>query len=94
MSSKSDKNYEDVFDKIPEIKFKKDINFGNFVIPFSQVNSIKREGFIYFGYETIPFKKRLPIYQAIFRNEFVDAISKNKNKSRLSGGSTKFSVSF
>jgi len=83
MSLKSDKNYEDVFDEIPEIKFKKGIDLGKFVIPFSKFNSLEREEFIYFGYEKISFSARHPLYQVIFRNEFVDATRNYKNELRL-----------
>jgi len=92
MSSKPDKNknYEDGYDGIPEIKFKKSIDLKNFVIPFSQVHSVKREEFIYLGYEKIPFNTRHPLYQTVFRNEFADY----KNEPKLKSDSTKFSVSF
>ena len=51
------------------------LNIKEITIPFSKliaVNSI----YIYNGKEKIPFKKRHPEYQAIFRNEFSGELRK------------------
>jgi len=70
MSSKAlEKKIEEVID---EDDIKKPVNMKELVISFSDF--IKSKYFIYYGNEKIPFNKRHSIYQAILRNEFMDAI--------------------
>ena len=71
MSSKSiDKKFQGILDQ--EIELEEPLNFNKIIIPFSKF--YKPTQYIYYGNEKIPFNKRHPIYQAILRNEFADAI--------------------
>ncbi|MFX0136286.1 MAG: hypothetical protein ACFFDN_21780 [Candidatus Hodarchaeota archaeon] len=70
MSSKAlERKIEDLIEKDGT---KKPVNMKELVISFSDF--IESKHFIYYGHEKIPFNKRHPIYQAILRNEFMDAI--------------------
>ncbi|MFW9880567.1 MAG: hypothetical protein ACFFG0_46455, partial [Candidatus Thorarchaeota archaeon] len=66
-STSLDKKY----DKIPTKKIE-EINFSIIIIPFHQFGKMRNPSYIYDGSETIAFKKRHPLYQVIFRNEFVE----------------------
>lgn len=58
-------NLEDVLSKI--------------IIPFSEVMRDSHVPDVYVGYEKIPFEKRYPLYQAIMRQEFAEAMKALKN---------------
>jgi len=62
------------------------LNYDNFdavlskiVIPFSEVIGNATVPDIYAGHEKIPFKKRYPLYRAIMRQEFADAMRTLRN---------------
>lgn len=44
------------------------------IIPFSEVIGASNLPDIYVGHEKIPFEKRYPLYQAIMRQEFANAM--------------------
>ncbi|MFW9873339.1 MAG: hypothetical protein ACFFG0_09570 [Candidatus Thorarchaeota archaeon] len=71
MSSKSlDKKYDGI--TIKEIKENTPINFSVIIIPFHQFGKMRNSSYIYDGSGKIPFRERDPVYQAIFRNEFIE----------------------
>jgi len=49
------------------------------IIPFSEVMGNSHAPDLYAGYEKIPFEKRYPLYQAIMRQEFTDAMRALEN---------------
>lgn len=76
MSSKSIKRkFKNI---IEENLTEEPVDVKELVIAFSDF--IKSKSFIYNGHEKIPFNKRHPIYQAIFRNEFTTELKHNMRK--------------
>ena len=51
-----------------------DVVLSKIVIPFSEVLGTSNVPDVYMGHEKIPFEKRYPLYQAIMRQEFANAI--------------------
>ena len=69
MSSKTiDKNIRE----IENIEIEEPLKLKDAIVPFSNFGSSIH--YIYYGHERIPFQKRHPIYQIIFREEFCDAL--------------------
>ncbi|MFX1417458.1 MAG: hypothetical protein ACFE9N_00915 [Promethearchaeota archaeon] len=54
----------------PHLVPEEPIKYSNIVIPFSEFGNKKRNSDIYVEEEKIPFRKRHPTYQTIFKNEF------------------------
>ena len=73
MSSKSvDKGVLDINDS--DDIFEEFFSLNDLVISFSEIFGSEKPQHIYIGNEKIPFKKRHPIYQAIFKKEFAKTI--------------------
>ena len=56
-----------------------EVVLSNVIIPFSEVMGSSSVPDVYLGYEKIPFEKRYPLYKAIMRQEFADAMRALKN---------------
>ena len=79
MSSKSvDKGVLDIDDR--DDIFEEFFSLNDLVISFSEIFGSERPQHIYSGNEKIPFKKRHPIYQAIFKKEFAKNIKNLMSK--------------
>ena len=79
MSSKSVDERDQEFSNDTSIK-EKPFNLKDLIISFSKFGNSGPTRYIYYGHETIPFKKRHPAYQAILRYEFADAVRKFINR--------------
>jgi len=75
MSSKTVKKKIQVSTK-DLISKKRPINIKEITIPFSEFLGHVKHSYIYHGNDKLPFKKRHPEYQTIFRNEFSGELRK------------------
>ena len=53
----------------PEVPIEEEFDVKAMVLPFSLM-SRKKEEYIYFGGEKIPFRERHPVYRELFLSEF------------------------
>jgi len=79
MSSKSiDKGVLDINDSANI--FEELFSLKDLVISFTEIFGSEKPQYIYIGNEKIPFKKRHPVYQTIFKKEFAENIRKLMKK--------------